>query len=117
MGIEVFSRFVCILVKDHWKIGKKDGLHSYFGCFTMTFERSASMKNIKFLVATNPSLYGSQADAQDAQEFATFAHQYLQKHGYDQVEIEFVDEYPPGSADTQADIRKEIWAAFKPQHA
>ena len=73
------------------------------------------MKSIKFLVATDPALYGSDADAQDAQEFASFAFQYLQKHGYDQIEVEFVDKYPQGSADTQADIRKEIWSAFKPR--
>jgi hypothetical protein len=73
------------------------------------------MKTIKFLVATDPSNYGPQADPQDAQQFATFAYQYLQTQGYDQVEIEFVDRYPQGSADAQADIRQEIWAAFKPQ--
>jgi hypothetical protein len=73
------------------------------------------MKTIKFLVATDPSLYGAEADAQDAQEFAAFAYQYLQKHGYEQVEIEFVDQYPQGSADAQASIRNEIWAAFKPR--
>ena len=74
------------------------------------------MKTIKFLVVTDPAVYGSEADPQDAQEFATFAYQYLQKHGYEQVEIEFVDRYPQGAADTQASIRKEIRAAFKPQH-
>jgi hypothetical protein len=73
------------------------------------------MKTIKFLVATDPSNYGPTADPQDAQQFATFAYQYLQKHGYEQVEIEFVDQYPQGAADTQASLRKEIWAAFKPQ--
>jgi hypothetical protein len=74
------------------------------------------MKTIKFLVATDPSNYGPAADPQDAQQFATFAYQYLQKHGYDQVEIEFVDRYPQGDADTQASLRQEIWVAFKPQH-
>jgi hypothetical protein len=74
------------------------------------------MKTIKLLVATDPSNYGPEADPQDAQEFATFAYQYLQKHGYDEVEVEFVDRYPQGSADTQASIRNEIWAAFKPLH-
>lgn len=69
------------------------------------------MKTIKFLVATDPALYGSDATAQDAQEFATFAYQYLQRQGYDQVEIEFVERYP--GVDTQAGLRKEVWSAYK----
>ncbi len=69
------------------------------------------MKTIKFLVATDPALYGPEASPQDAQEFATFAFQYLQRHGYDEVEIEFVEKYPSG--DTQADLRKEVWSAYK----
>ncbi len=69
------------------------------------------MKNIQFAVATNPAEYGAEASPQDVQEFATFAYQYLQKHGYDEVEIEFVENYPKG--DRQADLRKEIWAAYR----
>lgn len=71
------------------------------------------MKTIKFLVATDPSSYGSEATPQDVQEFATFAYQYLQKHGYEQIEIEFVGQYPQGSADTQADLRREVWSAYR----
>jgi len=69
------------------------------------------MKTIKFIVATDPALYGPEASPQDAQEFATFAYQYLQEHGYDEVEIEFVEKYPSG--DAQADLRKEVWSAYK----
>ncbi|MCL4528064.1 MAG: hypothetical protein M1282_01465 [Chloroflexi bacterium] len=69
------------------------------------------MKTIKFWVATDPALYGPDATPQDAQEFATFAYQYLQRQGYDQVEIEFVERYP--SADTQAALRKEVWSAYQ----
>ncbi len=69
------------------------------------------MKTIKFIVATDPALYGPDATPQDAQEFATFAYQYLQRQGYDQVEIEFVDRY--SSADTQANLRKEVWSAYQ----
>jgi len=32
--------------------------------------------------------------------------------GYDQVEIEFVMDYPKGD-DPQAALRKEIWSAYK----
>ncbi len=71
------------------------------------------MKTIKFAVATDPSYYGKEASPQDVQEYATFAHQYLLKHGYEQVEIEFVDKYPQGSADTQGDLRKQVWSAFR----
>ena len=73
------------------------------------------MKTIKFIVATDPALYGPDSTPQDAQEFATFAYQYLQRQGYDQVEVEFVDRYPAGSADTQAALRSEVWSAYKGQ--
>lgn len=71
------------------------------------------MKTIKFIVATDPALYGPDATPQDAQEFAAFAYQHLQRQGYDQVEIEFVERYPAGGADTQAGLRKEIWSAYR----
>ncbi|HEY2979878.1 MAG TPA: hypothetical protein VGJ22_01750 [Anaerolineales bacterium] len=72
------------------------------------------MNTIKFLVSSNPAAYGPEATPQDVQDYAIFAHQYLLKHGHDEVEIEYVEQYPPGSADTQADLRKEIWSAFRP---
>ncbi len=71
------------------------------------------MKTIKFMVATDPALYGPNASPQDAQEYATFAYQYLQRQGYDEVEIEFVGKYPTGAADTQADIRNKVWSAYR----
>ncbi len=74
-------------------------------------------KNIKFLVARNSTLYSPEAAEQDAQEYAMFANEYLQKHGYDQVEIEFVDDYPAGNADEQAALREEIWSAYRPSRA
>jgi hypothetical protein len=71
------------------------------------------MKTIKFLVATDPAQYGPDATPQDAQEFAAFAYQYLQKQGYEEVEVEFVDKYPQDGADMQGDLRKQIWSAFR----
>ncbi len=71
------------------------------------------MKTIKFTIATDPSNYGPDATPQDAQEFAAFAYQYLQRHGYDQVEIEFVEKYPSENADPQSSLRKEIWSAYR----
>jgi len=70
------------------------------------------MKTIRFLVATDPSYYGYAATPQEAQEYATFAHQYLLGHGFEQAEIEFVDHYPKGDSDEQAALRKEVWAAY-----
>ena len=70
------------------------------------------MKTMKFLVSTNPAAFGSDASPQEMQEYAAFAHQYLLKQGYDQVEIEFVMDYPKGD-DPQAALRKEIWSAYK----
>ena len=72
------------------------------------------MNTIKFLIASDPSQYGPEATPQDVQEYATFAYQYLLGHGYDQVEIEFVENYPMGSADTQNGLRQEVWAEFRP---
>ncbi len=71
------------------------------------------MKSIRFAVASDPSLYGPDATPQDAQEYAAFAYDYLQKQGYDQVEIEFVGRYPAGAADTQAELRNKIWSAYR----
>ncbi len=71
------------------------------------------MKTIKFMVATDPSLYGPDASPQDAQEYATFAYQYLQRQGYDQVEIEFVGQYPKQALDTQAELRDQVWSAYR----
>ncbi len=71
------------------------------------------MKTIKFTVATDPAIYGPEATPQDAQEFAAFAYQYLQKQGYEEVEIEFLEKYPQGTADAQGEIRKQIWSAFR----
>ncbi len=71
------------------------------------------MKSIKFMVATDPSIYGPQTTPQDAQEFAAFAYQYLQKQGYDEVEIEFVGQYPSGSGDGQSQLRDKIWSEYR----
>jgi predicted translin family RNA/ssDNA-binding protein len=71
------------------------------------------MKTIKFIVATDPALYGPDATPQDVQEFAAFAYQYLQKQSYDEVEVEFVEKYPRGNADSQGELRKQIWSAFR----
>ena len=72
------------------------------------------MKPIKFLVASDPGYYGPEASPQDVQEFATFAYEYLKKQGYDPVEIEYVEKYPDGAGDAQADLRKQVWSAFRP---
>jgi hypothetical protein len=71
------------------------------------------MESIKLLVATDPSYYGPDAGPEDVQEYATFAHEYLLRNGYEHVEVEFVERYPSGMADTQADLRQEIWAAYR----
>jgi len=71
------------------------------------------MNSIKLLVATDPTYYGADAGPEDVQEYATFAYEYLLRNGYEHVEVEFVDRYPSGSADTQATLREEIWAAYR----
>ncbi len=71
------------------------------------------MKSIKFLVSTDPALYGPDAGPQEAQEYASFAYQYLQKQGYEEVEIEFVSKYPPAPSDGQTGLRDKVWAAYR----
>lgn len=70
------------------------------------------MNTIKLLLATDPTYYGTEAGPEDVQEFADFAYQFLLRNGYEHVEIEFIERYPSGSADTQSDLREEIWAAY-----
>ncbi len=70
------------------------------------------MSTVKFLVATDPTYYSPDAGPEDVQEYATFAYEYLLRNGYEHVEIEFVERYPAGRADTQSDLRQEIWSAF-----
>jgi hypothetical protein len=71
------------------------------------------MQSIRLLVATDPSYYGNDAGAEDVQEYATFAYEYLLRNGYEHVEIEFVDFYSSGLAEAQAPLREEIWAAYR----
>jgi hypothetical protein len=80
-----------------------------------TDPRSTVVKNIRFLVARTSKLYSADVPEQDAQEYATFASEYLRKHGYAEVEIEFVDSYPAGNADQQSALREEVWAAYRRQ--
>jgi hypothetical protein len=70
------------------------------------------MSSIKFLVATDPTYYGPDAGPQDVQEFADYAYQYLLRNGYEHVEIELVERYPSGNADTQSALREEILFAY-----
>lgn len=71
------------------------------------------MESIRFMVATDPTYYGAEAEPQDIQEYADFAEQFLLRNGYEHVEIEFVERYPMGTADDQSDLRDEIWSAFR----
>jgi hypothetical protein len=71
------------------------------------------MDIIKLLVATDPTYYGPDAGPEDVQEYATFAYEYLLRNGYEHVEIEFIERYPSGGADMQADLREEIWSAYR----
>lgn len=71
------------------------------------------MKAMKFLVSTDPGLYGPDVTLQDVQEYAGFAQEHLSKKGYDQVEIIFTRNYKGAEGDAQASLREEIWAAFR----
>ena len=71
------------------------------------------MKSIRLLVATDPSYYGIEAGPEDVQEYATFAYEYLLRNGFEHVEIEFVERYVSSTAESQANLREEIWAAYR----
>ena len=71
------------------------------------------MKSIRLLVATDPSYYGIDAGPEDVQEYATFAYEYLLRNGYEHVEIEFVERYVSSTAEMQAALREELWAAYR----
>ena len=71
------------------------------------------MKSIRLLVATDLSYYGLDAGPEDVQEYTTFAYEYLLRNGYGHVEIEFVERYVSSTAESQANLREEIWAAYR----
>ena len=72
---------------------------------------------IKFLIARNRALYGRKEADDDTDDYAKFVNEYLRKKGYEQVDIEYVDDYPTGNADEQAALREEIGAAYRPKRA
>lgn len=70
-------------------------------------------KDIKFLIARNRMLYGRAEADWDTEDYAKFANQYLRDRGYDPIDVQFVDDYPPSDADDQAALREEIESAYR----
>ena len=70
-------------------------------------------KPIKFLIARNRMLYGHKEADWDTEDYAKFANEYLLQQGYEQVDINYVDDYPAGDADDQAALRDEIESAYR----
>ncbi len=70
-------------------------------------------KDIRFLIARNRMLYGRKEADWDTEDYAKFANEYLQQHGYDRVNIDYVEDYPEGDADDQAALREEIESAYR----
>jgi GH18 family chitinase len=70
-------------------------------------------KDIRFLVARNRMLYGRKEADWDTEDYAKFVNEYLRQQGYDQVDIDYVDDYPQGNADDQAALREEIDTAYR----
>ena len=46
-----------------------------------------------------------------------FVNEYLRRKGYDQVDIEYVNEYSCGNADNQAALPEEIGSVYRPKRA
>ncbi len=70
-------------------------------------------KDIRFLIARNRMLYGRKEADWDTEDYAKVANEYLRQHGYDQVNIDYVEDYPAGDADDQAALREEIESAYR----
>ena len=70
-------------------------------------------RDIKFLIARNKMLYGRKEADWDTDDYARFVNEYLRQQGYNQVDMEYVDEYPEGNADEQAALREEIESAYR----
>ncbi len=70
-------------------------------------------KDIKFLIARNRQLYGRAEADWDTEDYAKFVNEYLRQQGYDNVELNYVDEFPKGDADDQAALREEIDTAYR----
>ncbi len=70
-------------------------------------------KDIRFLIARNRMLYGHKEADWDTEDYAKFVNEYLRKQGYEDVNIDYVDDYPEGNADDQAALREEIESAYR----
>ncbi len=70
-------------------------------------------KDIKFLIARNRKLYGRAEADWDTDDYAKFVNEYLRQQGYDNVELNYVDDFPKGDADDQAALREEIDTAYR----
>ncbi|HTP03079.1 MAG TPA: hypothetical protein VMJ64_17010 [Anaerolineales bacterium] len=70
-------------------------------------------RDIKFLIARNKILYGRKEADWDTDDYARFVNEYLRQQGYNQVDVEYVDEYPESNADEQAALREEIESAYR----
>lgn len=70
-------------------------------------------KDIKFLIARNRMLYGRKEADWDTEDYARFVNDYLRNQGYENVDIDWVEEYPEGGADEQAALRDEIESAYR----
>ncbi|HMA07690.1 MAG TPA: hypothetical protein VKP68_07510 [Ramlibacter sp.] len=70
-------------------------------------------KDIKFLIARNRMLYGREEADWDTEDFAKFVNQFLGDRGYQQVDVQYVEDYPAGDADDQAALREEVMEAYR----
>jgi hypothetical protein len=70
-------------------------------------------KDIKFLIARNRQLYGRAEADWDTEDYARFVNEYLREKGYENVNVDYVDDYPAGDADEQAALREELMTAYR----
>ena len=70
-------------------------------------------KDIKFLIARNRMLYGRKEADADTEDYARFVNDFLRNRGYEQVDIQYVENYPEGDADDQAALREEVESAYR----
>ena len=70
-------------------------------------------KKFRFLVARNRMLYGRAEADWDTEDYARFANEYLRSKGYNDVNVDIVDDYPEGNPDDDAALREEVEEAYR----
>ena len=70
-------------------------------------------KGYKFSDRKKSQAFGREEADWDTDDYARFVNEYLRQQGYNKVDINYVDDYPEGTADEQAALREEVDMAYR----